>query len=99
MLQYGVCTSSEACGAGSGSPISLKQDLLVATATWQCYNLPLQKPLTTEAGERYRQGFVLQVQLRQGDALFCGIGEVAPLPGGSVLFLLNTLKQHTALLL
>ena len=87
-----------ACDAGSLFPARLKQDLLVATSTWRCYNLPLQKPLTTEVGNGYRQGFILQVQLRQGDALFCGIGEVAPLPGGSLSLLLVTLKQHTAFL-
>ena len=74
----------------------MKQDLLVATASWQCYNLPLQKPLTTEAGNVFRQGFVLQVQLRQGDAMFCGVGEVAPLPGGSLSLLLTTLKQDAS---
>ena len=91
-----LCT---ACGAGLLSPGSLKQHLLVATATWHCYNLPLQRPLTTDARNGHRQGFVLQVQLRQGDALFCGIGEVAPLPGGSLSLLLVTFKQDIALLL
>ena len=74
-------TSRVACCAGSLSSASLKQDLVVASVTWRCYNLPLQKPLTTEAGDGYRRGFILQVQLRQGEALFGGIGEVAPLAG------------------
>lgn len=85
-----------ACCAGSLSPVRLKQDLLVATATWRCYNLPLQKPLTTGAGNGCRQGYVLQIQLRQGDALFSGAGEVAPLPGRSMSLLLTTLKQDIA---
>ena len=79
-----------ACCAGSLAPVNSKQDLLVAAATWRCYSLPLQKPLTTEAGSGCRQGMVVQVQLRQRDAVFCGVGEVAPLPGQSNFFLLIT---------
>ena len=86
-----------ACGAGSLIPVTSKQDLLVAAASWRCYSLPLQKPLTTEAGSGCRQGLVMQVQLRQGDAVFCSIGEVAPLPGESIFFLLITLFQYSVL--
>ena len=86
-----------ACYAGSLSSASLKQDLLVASVTWRCYNLPLQKPLTTEGGDGYRRGFILQVQLRQGEALFGGIGEVAPLPGEPLSLLVNYIQVRPPL--
>ena len=83
------------CGAGSMSSVVVKQPLLVDSATWQCYSLPLQKPLTTEADSGCRQGIILELRLQQGDAVYCGIGEVAPLPGERCLLPI----QQTAVLL
>lgn len=67
--------------AGSLSGFSVKPALHVALASWQCYSLPLQKPLTTDAEDECRQGLILQLRLQQGESTFCGVGEVAPLPG------------------
>ena len=53
----------------------------MASATWQCYSIPLQKPLTTGATTKCRQGFIFQLVLEQDNQFFGGIGEVAPLPG------------------
>lgn len=71
------CLSS----AGSLSSVRVKQGVLVTSASWQCYRLPLVKALTTHADDEWRQGLILQLRLQQGDAVFCGVGEVAPLPG------------------
>ena len=59
----------------------MKMPLTVTSASWQGYSLPLQKPLTTGAGAGHRQGLLLSLELRQGDQIVTGTGEVAPLPG------------------
>ena len=60
------------------------QPFKVAGATWQCYSLPLQKPLTSQVGSESREGLIWQVMLQQGEQVYWGAGEVAPLPGNAL---------------
>ena len=42
-------------------PVRLRPELVIVDASWQRYSLPLQKPLTTGAELRHRDGFLLRL--------------------------------------
>lgn len=69
--------SMSAAAAG----VTINQPMSVASATWQCFSLPLHKPVTTGPTTGYRRGLMLQIELQKGDHSVHGLGEVAPLPG------------------
>ena len=57
------------------------QPAMVTDINWASYRLPLQRQLTSAAGDSCRSGLMVHVSLAQGLRTLCGVGDVSPLPG------------------